>query len=181
MSFLLPSPCRLRCTHKSSKTAPLADNANVSANNVIVSTDNVIVSTDNVIVSTDNAIVSTDNAIVSADNAIVSADNAIALTCKNVQRLQVIVSLVNGLALPASDSNALLTYTDSKSIPDYARKAVVSATQQKIVVNYPDPKQLVPTREATRAEVAAMVYQALVAIGRTQNINSPYIVSTPNN
>ncbi|MBH8553149.1 S-layer homology domain-containing protein [Nostocaceae cyanobacterium CENA357] len=100
---------------------------------------------------------------------------------QNVQRLQVIVSLVNGLALPASDSNALLTYTDSKSIPDYARKAVVSATQQKIVVNYPDPKQLVPTREATRAEVAAMVYQALVAIGRTQNINSPYIVSTPNN
>jgi parallel beta-helix repeat protein len=100
---------------------------------------------------------------------------------QNVQRLQVIVSLVNGLALPASNSNALLTYTDSKSIPDYAQKAVVSATQQKIVVNYPDPKQLIPTKEATRAEVAAMVYQALVAIGRTQNINSPYIVSTPNN
>ncbi|WGV28372.1 S-layer homology domain-containing protein [Halotia branconii] len=100
---------------------------------------------------------------------------------QNVQRLQVIVSLVNGLALPASASNALLTYTDNKSIPDYAQKAVVSATQQKIVVNYPDPKQLAPAREATRAEVAAMVYQALVAIGRTQNINSPYIVSTPNN
>ncbi len=100
---------------------------------------------------------------------------------QNVQRLQVIVSLVNGLALPASDSNALLTYTDNKSIPDYARKAVVSATQQKIVVNYPDPKQLAPAREATRAEVAAMVYQALVAIERTQNINSPYIVSTPTN
>ena len=57
----------------------------------------------------------------------------------------------------------------------------MTATQQKIVVNYPDPKQLAPTREATRAEVAAMVYQALVAINRTTNINSPYIVSTVSN
>ncbi|MFN6571564.1 S-layer homology domain-containing protein [Dendronalium sp. ChiSLP03b] len=100
---------------------------------------------------------------------------------QNVQRLQVIVSLVNGLALPAANSNTALTYTDSNAIPDYARKAVVTATQQKIVVNYPDPQQLAPTREATRAEVAAMVYQALVAIERTPNINSRYIVSTVSN
>ncbi len=95
---------------------------------------------------------------------------------QNVQRLQVIVSLVNGLTLPTADNNALLTYTDSHTIPDYARQAVLTATQQKIVVNYPNPKQLVPTREATRAEVAAMVYQALVAIQRTSTINSTYIV-----
>lgn len=98
---------------------------------------------------------------------------------QNVQRLQVIVSLVNGLALPAVDSNSLLTYTDNNTIPEYARKAVATATQQKIVVNYPDPKQLIPTREATRAEVAAMVYQALVAMQRAPSINSPYIISTP--
>jgi parallel beta-helix repeat protein len=97
---------------------------------------------------------------------------------QNVQRLQVIVSLVNGLGLPAAQSNALLPYTDSNTIPEYAQKAVATATQQKIVVNYPQPQLLAPTREATRAEVAAMVYQALVAIKRTQNINSPYIVST---
>ncbi|WP_414549397.1 S-layer homology domain-containing protein [Anabaena sp. CCY 0017] len=95
---------------------------------------------------------------------------------QNVQRLQVIVSLVNGLTLPTANNNALLTYTDSQTIPDYARPAVLTATQQKIVVNYPNPKQLVPTREATRAEVAAMVYQALVAIQRTSTINSTYIV-----
>ncbi|MDP5338118.1 MAG: DUF1565 domain-containing protein [Nodularia sp. (in: cyanobacteria)] len=95
---------------------------------------------------------------------------------QNVQRLQVIVSLVNGLTLPTADNNALLTYTDSQTIPDYARQAVITATQQRIVVNYPNPKQLVPTREATRAEVAAMVYQALVAIQRTSKINSTYIV-----
>ncbi len=96
---------------------------------------------------------------------------------QNVQRLQVIVSLVNGLGLPAANSNTLLVYRDRNTIPDYASKAVATATQQQIVVNYPDPKQLVPVREATRAEVAAMVYQALVAIQRTKAINSPYIVS----
>ncbi|AUT01018.1 hypothetical protein CLI64_11760 [Nostoc sp. CENA543] len=96
---------------------------------------------------------------------------------QNVQRLQVIVSLVNGLALSANNSSDV-TYTDSNTIPEYARKAVITATQNKIVVNHPDPKLLAPTREATRAEVAAMVYQALVAIQRAPSINSPYIIST---
>ncbi len=95
---------------------------------------------------------------------------------QNVQRLQVLVSLVNGLALPPTDNDRLLTYSDRNIIPDYAKKAIITATQQKIVVSYPDPKQLAPVREATRAEVAAMVYQALVAIKRTPTINSPYIV-----
>ncbi|MEA5581212.1 S-layer homology domain-containing protein [Nodularia harveyana UHCC-0300] len=95
---------------------------------------------------------------------------------QNVQKLQVILSLVNGLNLPTADHNPLLTYTDSQTIPDYARQAVVTATQQRIVVNYPNPKQLAAKREATRAEVAAMVYQALVAIQRTSRINSAYIV-----
>lgn len=100
---------------------------------------------------------------------------------RNVQRLQAIVSLVNGLALPAANGNTSLPYSDSNAIPDSAQKAVMTATQQKIVVNYPDPQQLAPTREATRAEVAAMVYQALVAIERLPNINSRYIVSTVGN
>ncbi|BAY35870.1 hypothetical protein NIES2111_01870 [Nostoc sp. NIES-2111] len=97
---------------------------------------------------------------------------------QNVQRLQVIVSLVNGLALSTVDTNNVLPYTDNNNIPEYARKAVVTATQQRIVVNSPEPKQLAPTKEATRAEVAAMVYQALVAIQRAPSINSPYIIST---
>ncbi|MGF2011666.1 DUF1565 domain-containing protein [Nostoc sp. DedVER01b] len=92
-----------------------------------------------------------------------------------VQRLQVIVSLVNGLGLPPANSDVLELYSDRHTIPDYARKAVATATQQKIIVNYPDPKLLAPLRLATRAEVAAMVYQALVAIGRTSAIKSVYV------
>lgn len=95
---------------------------------------------------------------------------------ENVQRLQVIVSLVNGLALTAAHGSALQNFTDSQTLPKYARAAVATATQQRIVVNYPDPKKMEPKREATRAEVAAMVYQALVAIKRVSPINSPYII-----
>ncbi|MBW4612011.1 MAG: S-layer homology domain-containing protein [Desmonostoc vinosum HA7617-LM4] len=95
---------------------------------------------------------------------------------QNVQRLQVIVSLVNGLGLATADSNFLNAYSDSQTIPEYAQKAVATGTKQRIIVNHPDPKLLAPTREATRAEVAAMVYQALVSIQRTSAINSPYIV-----
>ena len=95
---------------------------------------------------------------------------------ENVQRLQVIVSLVNGLALTAAHGSTLQNFTDSQTLPKYARTAVATATQQRIVVNYPDPKKMEPKREATRAEVAAMVYQALVAIKRVSPINSPYII-----
>lgn len=94
---------------------------------------------------------------------------------QNVQRLQVIVSLVNGLGLAVTDSDALEVYSDRHIIPDYARTAVATATQRGIVVNYPDPKLLAPSRSATRAEVAAMVYQALVTIGRTLVIKSVYV------
>lgn len=85
---------------------------------------------------------------------------------QNVQRLQVIVSLVSGLALKAAKDGNLQKYRDRNLIPQSARAAVTSATIQNIVVNYPDIQQIQPNQDATRGEVAAMVYQALVAIGR---------------
>jgi parallel beta-helix repeat protein len=95
----------------------------------------------------------------------------------NVQRVQVLVSVVNGLGLSASDPNALNTYDDRNAIPDYAKDEVTTATKKQIVVNHPKLKQLNPTQDATRAEVAAMVYQALVDAQKVSAIDSPYIVS----
>lgn len=95
---------------------------------------------------------------------------------QNVLRLQVIVSLVNGLGLSSQDNKTLLMYHDQKSIPGYARQAVATATDKKIVVSYPDTNLIAPSAEATRAEVAAMVYQALVVTSGAKAINSPYIV-----
>ncbi|PHJ59119.1 parallel beta-helix repeat-containing protein [Nostoc linckia z18] len=96
---------------------------------------------------------------------------------QNVKRLQVIVSLVNGLGLPQADSNVLEVYSDRHTIPDYAEKAVATATHKRIIVNYPDPKLLAPLRPATYAETAAMVYQALVAIGRTSAIKEEFRIN----
>ncbi len=94
---------------------------------------------------------------------------------ENIQRVQIIVSLVNGLGLTASAAKALKSYDDQRNIPDYAKDEVIVATEKRIIVNYPNIKQFNPTREATRAEVAAMVYQSLVNGRRVVVINSPYI------
>ena len=96
-----------------------------------------------------------------------------------IPRVQVLVSLANGLSLSSDNSSALSIYTDASQIPNYATGSVAAATQRQLVVNYPTPTQLNPNREATRAEVAAFVYQALVNAGRLPAIPSPYLVKLP--
>ncbi len=95
---------------------------------------------------------------------------------QNVLRIQILLSLVSGLGLPAADPGVLTTYGDQAAIPQNARNAIAAATQGGVVVNYPDVRQLNPNREATRADVAAMIYQALVQAGKAVAISSPYIV-----
>ena len=98
---------------------------------------------------------------------------------QQIPRVQVLVSLANGLSLRANNPNALSVYTDAYQIPKYATDPVAAATQRQLVVNYPTPTQLNPNRQATRAEVAAFVYQALVNAGRAEAVQSPYVVKSP--
>ncbi|NEO81394.1 MAG: DUF1565 domain-containing protein [Moorea sp. SIO4G3] len=93
-----------------------------------------------------------------------------------IKRADVIVSVINGLGLSDTKNNALSFYNDRTTIPTYAVDAVKTATMKKIVVNYPNVKRLRPTEGTTRAELAAMVYQALLAQGKLAAISSPYIV-----
>jgi len=95
---------------------------------------------------------------------------------QNVLRLQVWLSLVSGLSLPVGDMALLSAYDDRGTIPQNAQDEVATATQSRLVVNYPNLRQLNPLRQATRAEVVATVYQALVQAGRMAAISSPYIV-----
>ncbi|MGI0491794.1 S-layer homology domain-containing protein [Alkalinema pantanalense CENA528] len=97
---------------------------------------------------------------------------------ENIPRAQAIVSLSNGLRYTSPDNpdTVLQTYRDGDSIPNYARSSVAAATTRSMVVNYPDINQLNPNRVATRAEVAAFIYQALNTTGQTATISSPYIV-----
>lgn len=95
---------------------------------------------------------------------------------QDVRRVEVLLSLVNGLRLAPGDPALVQRYDDWGAIPSVARPAVASATMHRLVVNYPDLEQLNPMRQATRSEVVAMVYQALVHWGRSPAIASPYIV-----
>ncbi|NJL63475.1 MAG: DUF1565 domain-containing protein [Methylacidiphilales bacterium] len=98
---------------------------------------------------------------------------------QEIPRVQVLVALANGLGLTAPNSTVLSFYSDVASIPQYATPAVAGATAKGLVVNYPNVKQLNPNRQATRAEVAAFIYQSLVSSGTVPAIQSPYVVKTP--
>ncbi|HLP90037.1 MAG TPA: DUF1565 domain-containing protein [Nostocaceae cyanobacterium] len=96
---------------------------------------------------------------------------------QQIPRVQALVALANGLGLSTNDQSILGIFTDAAQIPSYALGPVAAATAQRLVVNYPTAQQLDPNREATRAEIAAFVYQALVNAGRAPAIASPYVVN----
>ncbi|MBE9011451.1 DUF1565 domain-containing protein [Pseudanabaenaceae cyanobacterium LEGE 13415] len=95
---------------------------------------------------------------------------------QRIPKVQALVALSNGLQYGAGDTSLLSRFQDAASIPSWAASPIAAATQRQIVVNYPTVGQLNPNREATRAEVAAFIYQALVAQGKAQAIPSPYVV-----
>lgn len=100
---------------------------------------------------------------------------------QKIQRVQVLVALVTGLNLkaPTSSNQVLNIYKDAKDIPKYANEKIAAATANGLVVNYPDTQIFAPNKEATRAEVAAMIHQALVRMGRLEAIPSQNIVRSP--
>lgn len=97
---------------------------------------------------------------------------------KPISRMEVLLSLVNGFGLGKSSNPepALAVLQDQAEIPAWARPAVGTAAESGMIVGYPDPKVLNPNQPATRADVAAMLYQALNATGRMEPVQSNYIV-----
>jgi hypothetical protein len=98
---------------------------------------------------------------------------------QSIPRQQVLVSLANGLEYSAQSDveSTLRNFNDSSNIAGYARSPIAAATENQIVVNYPNLKFLNPEATATRAQVAAFIYQALVSSNQASAINSPYIVA----
>ena len=100
---------------------------------------------------------------------------------QNIPREQALVALANGFNYTASQptEQVLNLYTDAASISNFAKVPIAAATTQNLVVNYPQLDNLNPTRNTTRAEAAAFIYQALVSQGKIKPINSDYIVTFP--
>jgi parallel beta-helix repeat protein len=95
---------------------------------------------------------------------------------QQIPRLQVFVALASGLNYGNGDPALLNRYQDANQIASWARGYMAASTQRKVVVNYPTLALLNPNQVATRGEVAAIVYQALVNAGQAPAIASPYIV-----
>ena len=97
---------------------------------------------------------------------------------KNIPRVEVILALASGLNLKrsAKASKTLQIYTDRTKVPKWAVDKVAAATEAGIIVNHPKRTLLQPNRAATRAEVAAMIYQAMAKKGQVPAKASEYVV-----
>lgn len=99
---------------------------------------------------------------------------------QDVRRWQVFLSVVQALGLPQDQGTQLERfYVDAESIPSLAEGAIATATHKKLVVNYPIPNRINASRGATRAEVAATLYQSLAFTKRLPSLSSSFVVSTP--
>jgi parallel beta-helix repeat protein len=92
-------------------------------------------------------------------------------------RLELVQALVNGLGLAAGNPTALGVLADRATVPANVQGQVAAAIGAKILVNFPNRKVLNPTKEASRGDVAAMVYQAMRAANRVAAVNSAYILA----
>lgn len=94
---------------------------------------------------------------------------------QQIPKVQALVALTSGLGLNVNDNASTINstyYTDASAIPNYAVNNVAAATQARLVVNYPNVNQLNPQVPLTRAEAAAILYQALVRQGQLQSLAS---------
>ena len=103
---------------------------------------------------------------------------------ERISRINALISIVGGLNLAStvtSDLQSILPqiYQDAAQIPAYATKLIAIATRAGLVFSYPDVKLLNPTLAATRADVAAFLYQALVFLGKAPQLTSRYVVIPP--
>lgn len=98
---------------------------------------------------------------------------------QQIPRVQAIASLTRGLGLnPPADVNATVQrFQDANQIPNWATDKVAAATASRLVVNHPDLNALEPNRPTTRAEAAALIYQALAQRQAVEPIESQFIVN----
>ena len=82
----------------------------------------------------------------------------------SLSRAQALVVLSSGLRLGSGDIGAEILpifFDDTQAIPDYFLEAIATATLNRLVVNYPNVRQLRPQEAITRGEVAVVLAQAL--------------------
>ena len=86
---------------------------------------------------------------------------------QSISRLEVLLSLRSGLNLddPDNPDQILQAYGDRQTVPDWAKSPISAALEAELDRQPPNSQDLDLERPATRAEVTAMFYQALVRAG----------------
>jgi S-layer homology domain len=92
-----------------------------------------------------------------------------------IPRYQLQISLAKGLGLPvsASQDKVLSKFKDAAQMPKYAREKMAAAIDAGLVIKDKTTNQLKPVQNATRADAAALVYEALVKEGKIQGQLQP--------
>ncbi|MBU6452227.1 MAG: S-layer homology domain-containing protein [Cyanobacteria bacterium REEB67] len=79
-------------------------------------------------------------------------------------RAQALVILAKALGNVSADARDLSNYSDASTVPSWALPSVSRAASAHIIANFPDAATIAPNALATRGEVAALMYQTLLAL-----------------
>lgn len=96
---------------------------------------------------------------------------------EKLTKLVSIVALANGAEMTGGNIAELSAYfNDSDNIADWAEQSVSNALTNGMVVNYPYTNLFEPTKNITRAETVAVIYQTMVQKGTASAYNNEYLV-----
>lgn len=97
---------------------------------------------------------------------------------ERITKAELVVSIAKGMQLSGGNVDRLdAYYDDANNIPAIVKSAIANATDNKIVVNYPDKRIFSPESNATRAQAVAILYRVMMSKGTATNYNNIYLVN----
>ena len=91
----------------------------------------------------------------------------------NVTRAEALCALAKGVKCPEIDKckaqEILSQYTDGNTVPEWAQIPIATALEKGALNNSPNPKTIAPFKDATRADIAAMLQNIRVSAGIDKN------------
>ena len=91
----------------------------------------------------------------------------------NVTRAEALCALAKGINCPSIDKceaeQILSQYTDGSSVPEWAQIPIATALKNGALNNSQSPKTIAPFKDATRADIAAMLQNIRVSAGIDKN------------
>ncbi|MBX9670986.1 MAG: S-layer homology domain-containing protein [Candidatus Obscuribacterales bacterium] len=82
-----------------------------------------------------------------------------------VTRTQALVIVAKALQNANADTSVMSRFVDASTVPTWALPSVAKAANAGVLVSYPNPNAIRSSELATRADVAAFVYQTMSKLG----------------